>query len=281
MGYQSECKIIIEEFLAKLNIGIEELVELPLGEGTRHHEPGIKHVDTYKISTAVYGLLWGERFGIEECPVRDRKGFYLKSASDICYYSGETLNSYYTVFYRNKWDTLEEKVLFRNNYHTISNFLPFPVVTYCGNIWSLNQWKGRGGIGDFMDLFLILVKVFFEKRMELGWTNYIPKESLPDKNYLEAWKTGTEIVFNANKETYFKKFADFSDFCKSNYLSMYRNKEGDIDSFIPFNENHRIFKYFPSGAEGEDAAKKYVKWMLKKKQKRAKDIADELQKIIY
>ena len=291
MGYLSDCsdcEEIVKRFLNELRIDIEELVELPLGKDTRHHEPEINHVNAYKISTAVYGLLWAKRFGIEKCTAPGKSGFYLKSASNICYYSGETLNSYKTVFGGSKLDALKEKVFLRGNYHTIANFMPFPVVTYGRKIRSLNQWKGIGGIGgigDFMDLFLMLVKVFFDNGMKHGWTNCIQEKYLPDNNDLkawkiEAWKTGTEKVFNANKETYFEKFADFSDYCKSNYLSMYRNNEGDIDSFIPFSENHRIYKPFPSGAEREEAAIKYVEWMLTKKKERAKDMAVELSKII-
>ena len=230
------------------------------------------HNDNSKSAFDFYYNLWRPLWiKYSSSPLLDKDGINVEYESGFYVnFTGDCINSFNTVLgdlRKKSWGNFDVKRQdFKKTSHVLANFMPLPVVTYGTMIKSINQFKGTCGLGDFMDMFLILVKGYYDgKNKGLGdWADEIPQEmfSIEDPSLFVEWKKGVAIIFNANEKCYYNKFKGFKDYCDANFLNCYL-KEGteEINFFTgTINENHRIFCHRPNYTAKAKENDSYVRW---------------------
>jgi hypothetical protein len=185
--------------------------------------------DNLKISNAIYCVLWGHIFDVQEGDI----GSWSSGKS----FRGDTLNSFNTLFgddrfgqvgfraKNRKLDTdfyLWKNVMaFQREYHTIGNFILLP------NKGNVNCNRSDKFVGDYFDLFLMDLQKF-KNREELGYKNL--KKCL-------------------NKNDFYKREDMFSLLRTEFFLEDYFDESGNPRNLFGADREERKFRFFEKNQE--------------------------------
>lgn len=170
----------------------------------------IKDPDMYTISQAIYIVLWGWYYNLNE----NSLGSWGISNESQFPYRGDTMNSFNTVFGDNLivakkyYELSEEKVKvileFHYNYHKIGNFIVIP------NINNINKSRAiYNGLKDYFDWFLIAIYKY--------QCNTIQNDVLEKYNGLDIFKRFEQKLKSNNEYA----ILDMIEFKEVFYLNNY------------------------------------------------------------